>query len=379
MGHTRTEEWMRHALVQARRGWGETHPNPMVGAVIVESSHVAAMGYHRRAGAPHAEVEVIRDLMRPAQPGSVLYVTLEPCSTIGRTGPCCEAIIKSGLKQVVVGALDPNPAHSGRGLDILRKAGIAVQSGVLDAECRDLNIIFNHWITRQTPLLAAKVATTLDGYIATRSGQSKWITGHDARQDVMHWRRLFPAIAVGAGTVLIDDPSLTVRGGHELCPVRFIFDRRMRSLIAKPVRKVYNDAFREKTIIVAGPRAPASRLALARKLGIRVWQIDEGETARFIDAFRLRCASEAICGVYIEGGSRLLSALLQAGQLDYLFAYRAPMLLADRKAVPVFQGAAVPELSRGLRLGDVRCHCFDNGDQMMRGFIAYSGRSNPQP
>ncbi len=377
MGHTRTEEWMRHALVQARRAWGDTHPNPMVGAVIVESGHVAAMGYHRRAGEPHAEVEAIHDLMRPAQPGSVLYVTLEPCSTIGRTGPCCDAIIQSGLQQVVVGAVDPNPAHGGRGLERLKQAGISVQCGVLERECRDLNLIFNHWITRHTPLLAAKVATTLDGNVATRTGESKWITGEAARQDVMRWRKLFPAIAVGARTVMLDDPSLTARKGHPTCPVRFVFDRRLNTLGKKPLPRVFQDEHKDKTILVAGAKAPKARLMRADKLGIEVLRIEHKDTGPFIDAFRKFCAGRHLTGVFFEGGSTLLSALLNARQLDYLFAYRAPAFLADSRAMPVFRGAVVPELQQAFRLDNVHCHCFDDGDQLMRGHIVDNQEREP--
>lgn len=206
---------MRRALEAARRGWGATHPNPMVGALIVEHGRVVADGYHARAGEPHAEVVALTNLGRAPAPGATLYVTLEPCSTTGRTPPCTEAIIRAGIKRVVAGAADPNPQHLGRGFALLRAAGVEVVEGVLAEECTDLNFIFNHWITKETPLIAGKIVTTLDGRVATSTGESQWITGAAARRDAMRWRRLFPAIGVGAGTVLADNPRLTSRNRHE--------------------------------------------------------------------------------------------------------------------------------------------------------------------
>ena len=168
---------MRRAIGLARRAWGATHPNPMVGCVLVENGEVTSGGFHEKDGGPHAERVALSSLMRNPRPGATLYVTMEPCSTAGRTGACTDAIIASGIRRVVVGATDPNPAHAGRGFEVLRRAGIEVTTGVLADECSDLNLIFNHVITTGGPLVAAKVATTIDGRIATRSGDSQWITG----------------------------------------------------------------------------------------------------------------------------------------------------------------------------------------------------------
>ena len=161
--------FMRQAIGLASQAWGQTHPNPLVGALIVEGTEVVAEGWHKGAGQPHAEVEAFAALGRAPAEGAVLYVTLEPCSTVGRTGACTNAIIDCGIRKVVVGAVDPNPAHSGRGLQILREAGVEVEQGILEDECNDLNLIFNHWITNGTPLLAAKMAMTLDGKFAAAS------------------------------------------------------------------------------------------------------------------------------------------------------------------------------------------------------------------
>lgn len=201
---------MRRAVELAAQGWGETHPNPMVGALVVRGREIVGEGYHERAGEAHAEVNALREA-GPRARGATLYVTLEPCSTHGRTPPCNDAIIEAGIERVVIGALDPNPLHEGRGLRALQQAGITVTTGILRDECSDLNLIFNHWITTGQPMIAAKVATSIDGLIATHAGDSRWITGEAARSDVHRWRRYFPAIAIGANTVLKDNPRLTVR------------------------------------------------------------------------------------------------------------------------------------------------------------------------
>ena len=203
------ERHMALALEQARNGWGDTHPNPMVGAVIVEQGEVVATGYHQAAGEAHAEVDALRNLGRKPAAGATLHVTLEPCCTHGRTPPCTQAVLDAGFREVHIGTADPNPDVAGRGIQQLRGAGVEVHTGTLEESCRDLNLLYNHWIASHgSPLLAGKVATTLDGFTATRDGHSQWITSEQARQDVMCWRRLFPAIAVGAGTILADDPSL---------------------------------------------------------------------------------------------------------------------------------------------------------------------------
>src|SRR5579884_4137554 len=272
MSTTDHEFFMWRALELARRAWGATHPNPMVGAVIVEDGKAVAEGYHEQDGAPHAERVALQALGRKPKPGAILYVTLEPCSTPGRTGACTEAIIAAGLKHVVAGAADPNPAHAGRGFELLRAAGVEVTTGVLEQECADLNMIFNHWITRGTPFFAAKSAVTLDGRIACRTGDSKWITGEQARSDVMRWRRLFPAIAVGAGTVMKDNPRLTARtGSGEWCPIRFVFDGLLRTVLDRVQPQVYRDEFRERTVVVTTPHSGAGYARKLRAAGVQVW------------------------------------------------------------------------------------------------------------
>jgi diaminohydroxyphosphoribosylaminopyrimidine deaminase / 5-amino-6-(5-phosphoribosylamino)uracil reductase len=366
---------MRRAIELAKRAWGDTHPNPLVGAVIVEQGQVVAEGWHARAGEAHAEVAALTALGRAPAEDATLYVTLEPCSTEGRTGSCIEAIVRSGLRRVVVGSIDPNPQHQGRGLEALKAAGVTVESRVLEAECEDLNLIFNHWISRRAPLFAAKSATTLDGRIATRSGESKWITGESARADVMMWRKLFPAIAVGAGTAMSDQPRLTARvpGDSERCPTRFVFDGLFRTGMERHLPSLYTDEFRTSTVIVTTTMAATGYIRRVEKEGPRVWVLPSSSAKVSFPEFRRRCAEEGICGVYFEGGSQLVSELIHARELDYLFCYRAPMIFADDKAKPVYRGLRTDKLDKAIRLERTR-HAVFGDDQLMRGFVTYPGR-----
>jgi len=363
---------MRRAIELALRGWGRTHPNPMVGAVLVENGRVAAEAYHEKDGGPHAERAALAALGRAPGPKAVLYVTMEPCSTEGRTGACTGAIVASGLRRVVAGATDPNPAHAGRGFAVLRNAGIEVTPGVLEADCSDINLIFNHWITRSAPLLAGKLAATLDGRIATRRGESKWITGVAAREDAHRWRGLFPAIAVGAGTVMADDPRLTARreGFPVECPTRFVFDGRLRSVVDGSLPAVYSDEFAKRTIVVTTQHAGIGYVRKLRGRGVGVWIFDSATGSVPLAQFRARCAEEGISGVLFEGGSQLMSRALIERQLDYLIMYHAPVVLADDRAKPVLVGLRTETLSQSIRLTDVRRQALGD-DSLVRGRVVY--------
>ncbi len=362
---------MRHALEQARSVWGATHPNPMVGALLVEDGKIVAEGATAPDGGPHAERLALLARGRKPRPGAILYVTLEPCSTEGRTGACTEAIIAAGLKRIVVGATDPNPAHAGRGFDVLRAAGVEVVTGVLEAECTDLNLIFNQWITQGRPLIAAKAAVTLDGKIASRTGESRWITNEQSRADVHRWRRLFPGIAVGAMTVLRDNPRLTARrDGTEWCPWRFVFDGLLRTVVDQNLPRVYTDEFHERTIVVTTPHGGLGYVRKLQELGVKVWVFNSPTQRVGFADFRQKCAEEKIPGVYFEGGAQLLSELIRAKQLDYLLVYRAPVLLADDKARSMFGGLRPERLDQAVRLTDVRHEAFGD-DELMRGRVVY--------
>jgi diaminohydroxyphosphoribosylaminopyrimidine deaminase/5-amino-6-(5-phosphoribosylamino)uracil reductase len=368
------ETFMGRAIALARQAWGLTHPNPLVGAVIVEAGEIVAEGFHAQDGGPHAERVALTALGRAPKAGATLYVTLEPCSTHGRTGACCEAILATGIRRVVVGATDPNPAHAGQGFKVLRAAGVEVVTGVLEPECADLNLIFNHWITKGGAMLAAKVAVTLDGKIACRTGESKWITGEAARADVHAWRRYFPGIAAGAMTIMKDNPRLTARmeNGDAWCPVRFVFDGLLRTVSDAHghLPHVYTDEYRERTVVVTTPHGGMGYVRKLRDQGVQVWVLEAPTQRVSFSEFRRRCAEEKVTGVYFEGGAQLVSELMRSKQLDYLFAYRAPVLFADDKAKTMFAGLRPEAVDQAVRLTDVRHEVFGD-DSLTRGQVVY--------
>ncbi|HMD60432.1 MAG TPA: RibD family protein, partial [Opitutaceae bacterium] len=245
----------------------------------------------------------------------------------------------------------------------------------LEAECTDMNLIFNHWITRGEPLLAGKLAATLDGRIATRRGESKWITGAHAREDVHRWRRLFPAVAVGAGTLIADNPMLTARceGMPLKCPTRFVFDGRLRSVVDANMPTVYSDEFMESTIVVTTEHAGVGYVRKLRDRGVGVWIFESASGRVPLAQFRARCAKEGIGGVLLEGGSELMSRALIERQLDYLFMYHAPVIFADERAKPVLGGLRIESLSQSIRLAELRRQSLGD-DSLVRGRVVYPDR-----
>ena len=364
------ERFMRRALKLAQQAWGQTHPNPMVGAAIVEAGVVVAEGWHVIAGQDHAEVAAIKALGRKPAEGASIYVTLEPCSTCGRTGACTNALIEAGFARVVIGAKDPNPEHAGRGLEVLREAGIEVIEGVLAEECADLNLIFNHWITQKMPFIAGKMAITLDGKFAAASGHSKWVTGESARADVMRWRRYFPAIAVSANTVLKDNPSLSSRIGDEVwCPQRFVFDRTLKTFEAETIPQIYTDTYAPKTTVLCADAASDCLRTRAKDLNIMLWQLPEAKGHLDWQAFRKRCAEAKIYGIYVEVGPTLATEFIEGDLADYLFVYQAPKLLSDASAPGIGSLRNSQSMGEVFALRDLRQANF-GGDRLIRGFLS---------
>ncbi len=352
---------MQRALVLAERGWGTTHPNPMVGAVIVEDGEIVAEGWHARSGEAHAEKAALAALKRSPRCGAKMYVTLEPCSTPGRTGACTTSIINAGLSEVIVAADDPNPLHAGRAYPVLAKAGIQVRSGLLAKQATRLNRIFNHWIQRAQPFVAAKIALTLDGKFATRTGHAQWVTGQEARADVMRWRRLFPAIMVGPGTILADDPQLTARLEVETwCPQRIVLDRTLRTVLEDaPLPRVYTDGDRSKTRVFCSKLASAEKRQRLLELGVEVVPMPSTlEGSPLLKAVFTACGQAGLSGVFIEPGPGLFSSLLAANCLNMMIHYTAPKYLADAGAHGV--GGLRPPLSmdQALTLDEVEHQAF---------------------
>jgi diaminohydroxyphosphoribosylaminopyrimidine deaminase/5-amino-6-(5-phosphoribosylamino)uracil reductase len=349
--------FMRLALRLARRGYGTTSPNPMVGAVLVKTGRIIGRGWHHRAGLPHAEIEAIRDTQkRKHDPrGATLYVTLEPCSTHGRTPPCTEAIIAAGIRRVVVGATDPNPRHAGKGFVILKRAGIKVSTcdKELSAECEQLNEAFNHWIVHRSPFVTVKAAMTLDGKIATASGESKWITSEDSRERAMELRQGADAILAGVNTIQTNDPSLTVRLKSKVQspkPLRRIV---LDSLARTPLTaKVVSDDFASLTTIVITKRAPKKRVAaLAKRVKVLVAPTDESQiNLRWLTK---RLGGEGVINLLVEGGGEVNASFLLQGLAHRIAFFYAPKVMGGRDAKKAVAGDGVRSLSEIIQLRDL--------------------------
>ncbi len=311
--------YMRRALELARKAIGCTTPNPVVGAVIVKDGAVLGEGYHTKAGAPHAEIEAIRSAGDAELAGSTLYVTLEPCSSWGRTPPCTDAIVQHGFARVVIGSTDPNPRHAGAGIDLLRSKGIEVVSGVEETACRRLNEAFFKWITTGTPFVLLKLALTLDGRIATETGNSQWITGPAARQRVQELRRWADAVMVGAGTFRADSPRLTVRDGDG-------------NDVKEPLRIV------------------ASRSKIACAPG---WEQVSLENRTDWISFLKGLGERPVLSLLLEGGGELAASALNAGVVDKIEFHYAPKILGGVRSRPAVGGYNPATLAEAFRVEEM--------------------------
>lgn len=361
----RDERFMRLALAEARRGLGRTSPNPHVGAVVVRGDEVVGLGYHTRAGAPHAE-QVALEAAGEAARGAEVFVNLEPCSHHGRNSPCAERLIAAGVRRVVAGVVDPNPLVDGRGLRALRAAGIEVACGVLEAECAHLNAPFFKYIRTRRPWVTAKYATTLDGHIATAAGDSQWISGPRSRHEAHRLRDRHDAILVGAGTVRRDDPRLTTRGvpgGRD--PVRVVLDPRgtigpdaavLRSESAAPTWVFCAEGVAGPLTERLGGRAEVIGLPLGEGAGG-----EEGVLS--VDAVLASLGARNVMTVLVEGGGATLGHFFAAGQIDEVVAFVAPRLVGGGAGVFPIGGAGVETVAQGATLEGVSVRRL--GDDLM--------------
>jgi len=345
--------YMRRALRLAEKGRGRTSPNPMVGAVIVAQREIVGQGYHHRAGEPHAEILAL-DAAGARARGATLYVTLEPCCHIRkRTPPCVPTLIHSGLKRIVVAMPDPNALVKRRGVARLRQAGIEVSVGCLGEEAERLNEIYVHWVRTGRPFVIMKAAMTLDGKIATANGQSKWISGEEARRQVHRLRSQVDAVMVGIGTVLQDDPELTARlvDRHARQPLRVILDSRLRI----PLRARVLSQARQAGVLIATTRhAPPSRIAALKQRGAEVLILPAEHGNVSLKACLTTLGRQGITSLLLEGGSEVNASALRSGLLDRLQLYVAPALLGGQDAKGLIGGASPASISASWPLNDLQ-------------------------
>ena len=326
------DRWMGEALAEARLGEGGTRPNPPVGAVLVRDGRIVARGHHVRAGGPHAEAACLAAAPEGAARGATMFVTLEPCSTRGRVGPCTEALLAAGVARVVVAATDLNPRHAGRGLALLREAGVEVREGVRRAEAEAMLEPFFKHVRTGLPWVTLKMAQSLDGGIADHAGVSKWITGPEARAEVGAMRRRADVVLVGSGTVLADDPSLLrPEPGEGLPGLRCVLDARGR---VPPTARIFTDGHADLTVVATSARCPAERAEGWRAAGARVWTLPtvfpdgaQAEPALDLRALLRRLGDEGAMHVLCEGGAALASSLVSESLFDELDLFVAPLVL----------------------------------------------------
>lgn len=342
------ETYMRRALELAATAMGHTSPNPMVGCVVVKDGRVVAEGCHERYGEFHAERNALTRCREDVS-GADLYVTLEPCCHYGNTPPCTEIIMEKNIARVFVGAMDPNPKVAGNGVRILQEHGIEVRTGILESECLALNEIFFHYIRTGMPFVAMKYAMTLDGKIASYTGNSKWVTGEKARQHVQLLRKKYTGIMAGVDTVIADNPMLNCRVEEGVDPVRIICDSSLRipieSQIIKTARKI-------RTIIAYAGEVPEEKKKTLNSTGVELIKMGEDDRVSLPELFEW-LGKEKIDSVLVEGGGTIHGSLLESGLVNRVYAYIAPKLIGGKDAKSPVEGNGLPNMSEAKELLDV--------------------------
>jgi diaminohydroxyphosphoribosylaminopyrimidine deaminase/5-amino-6-(5-phosphoribosylamino)uracil reductase len=344
---------MTLALRLAAKGRGTTSPNPMVGALVVRQGKIIGQGFHLRAGNPHAEIHALREAGARAR-GATLYVTLEPCCHLEkRTPPCVPEILRSGVRRVVIAMQDPNPSVKGRGVATLRRAGLSVAIGVARAEAEALNKAYCHWMRTGHPYVTLKAGMTLDGQVATATGESQWITGNSSRKEVHQLRGQMDAVLVGVGTVLADDPALTARTGSLLDslaprqPLRIVLDSQLRT----PLRaQILTRQDRAKTLIATTVAAPRVRRSAFQKKGIEVLTVSAQQGRVSLPALLRELGRRGIMSVLVEGGGEINAAMLTAKLVDHVRLYIAPLLLGGQDAKGLIGGNSPARLAKAIRV-----------------------------
>ena len=363
------EKWMKRVLRLAEAGRGRTSPNPMVGAVLVKRGQVVGEGYHAKIGEAHAEIIALHEAGERARE-AILYVNLEPCTHFGRTPPCVSKVIKAGLKRVVIGMEDPNPLVNGKGIEALRKSGVDVKVGVLGGECRKLNEAFCKYILKKQPFVVLKIAATLDGKIATRNGESKWISGEASRRLVHRLRERVDGVLVGIGTVLKDNPLLTARTKKGKEPYRIVLDSRLK---IPEDAKVFEHSPSE--VILATTRsAPHEKIERLEKKGVRVLIIDSKEGRVDLGTCLNKLGEIGLMSILVEGGSQINGSFLDEGLIDKFLFFLSPKWLGDPQAPGIFGGRGVSNLKEAVGLKEIRTKRIGE-DIFVEGYLEWGTRS----
>lgn len=364
------KKYMKKALDLAQKGIGYTNPNPLVGAVIVKDDRIIGEGYHQRYGDHHAEINAFHHATEDVA-GATMYVTLEPCAHYGKTPPCANAIVEKKIKKVVIGLKDPNPLVAGKGIEILRSNGIEVVTGVLEEEGRKLNEIFLKYITTKLPFCILKTAMTLDGKIATHTGDSKWITNELSREFVHQIRHRVSGIMVGIGTILADDPMLNTRlkKGEGLDPHRIIVDSNARLPLEAKILNMKSNA---NTIVAVSEKADKEKIKLLKNKGaeIIITPLNNGRVD--LKILMKKLGERKIDSILLEGGGTLNYSALEEGIIDKVFSFIAPKLIGGSEAKTPIEGKGKAYIKEAILLQDIAIQSFDS-DIMIEGYLRKEG------
>jgi len=360
------ENYMKEALKLARKAKGRTSPNPMVGALVVKDDKIVGKGFHPAAGKPHAEIFALKEAGDRARQAT-MYVTLEPCNHHGRTPPCTEAIIAAGIKKVFVGMEDPNPKVAGKGMARLRQAGIDVVSGILEDKCLQLNEAYIKYITTNTPFVTLKVAASMDGRIATHTGHSHWITNEKSRRYVHRLRDENDAILIGIGTLLQDNPELTTRLPRKKGrnPYRIIVDSRLRTPL---YAHIFGDDAKEKLILATSCKKH-SDLKVYQDRVYRLLQIPANDLGQLdLNILMKKLAKLEIMSLLIEGGSEINGSFVDAGIVDKICFFFAPLLIGGRGSIGMMGGQGIDFIPEATRIKDLKIKRFGT-DICVEGYL----------
>lgn len=354
---------MERALELAMNGTGKVNPNPLVGAVIVKDGEIIGEGYHECYGEAHAERNAVKNAIKPVE-GSTIYVTLEPCAHYGKTPPCVDLIIEKKFKKVVIGMLDPNEKVAGKSIEKLKKHGIDVVVGVKEEECKNMNEIFIKYITSKVPFVVLKSGMSLDGKIATYTGESKWITSKESREDSQSLRNRLNSIMVGVNTVIADDPELTCRVNNEKKLIRIIVDTNLRipldSKVVKNIDKL--------TIVATTLKANEGKKQTLRDLGVKVIEVSEKNNKVNLKELVKKLGEEGIDSILIEGGGTLNFSALEENIVDKVIFYIAPKILGGENSKSCIAGIGFSKLDNAVNLKDMSYRKI-GGDLVVEGYI----------